>query len=92
MLEHRAIAAQGGSAVQALHIVHGLAAGLGHGGPLALFLAHFVDLVAQSGHPLVQRRLGRAFLAQQRRAHLCEQPGVAQGAAPDHDTVAAGLF
>ena len=36
VLEHRAVAAQGGSAVQALHIVHGLAAGLGHGGPLAL--------------------------------------------------------
>ena len=73
MFQHGAVAPQGGCTPQALHIVHGLAAGLGHGGPLALFLAHFVDLVAQSGHPLVQRRLSGGFLAQQGRADLLKQ-------------------
>ena len=92
MLEHRAVAAQGGGTAQALHVVHGLAAGLRHGKPLAFFLAHFVDLRAQGVHPLVQRRLGGGILTQQRRADLVKQPGVAQCSAADHHAVAAGFF
>ena len=90
VLQHRAVAPQGGGAAQALHIVHALAAGLRHGGPLALFLTHFVNLGAQGGHTLVQRRLRRAFLAQQRRTHLFKQPRVTQCAAANHNTVTAG--
>ena len=92
MLQHRAVAPQGGGPAQPLHIVHGLAAGLRHGGPLAFFLAHFIDLRAQGAHALVQRRLGRALLAQNRRADLLKQPWVAQRAAADHNAVTAGFL
>ena len=72
--------------------MHGLAAGLGHGKPFALVLAHFVNLRAQGVHPLVQRRLGGGGLPQKRRAHAVKQPRLAQGAAPDHHTVAPGAL
>ena len=43
--------------METLHIVHGLGAGLGHGGVFALLLHHLFHLTAESVHPGLQVRL-----------------------------------
>ena len=70
--------------------MHGLAAGLGHRGPLPFFFAHIVNLAAQRGHPLRKARHRRRGFAGERGVHPLEQPGIAKRAAADHDPVAAG--
>ena len=72
--------------------MHGLAAGLGHGGPLPFFLTHFVDLAAQRRHPLVEGGQRRLLLPQQGGAHPLKEPGIAQRPPSDHHPVAAGFF
>ena len=92
MLQHGTITAQGRGAFQTFHIVHGLAAGLGHSGPFAFFFAHFVDLGAQGAHPGVQAGFAGLRLASQYGVDALKQPGVAQRAAADHHARAAGLL
>ena len=86
-----AVAAQGGSALQPLHVVHSLGARLRHGHKLALLLHHLFHLTAQSVHPRLQVRLLGSGQTLQRGVHPLKQPRVAQCAPGDHHAVAVCL-
>ena len=86
-----AVAAQGGSALQPLHVVHGLGACLRHSHKLALLLYHLLHLTAQRVHPRLQVRLLGGGQTLQRGVHPLKQPRVAQCAPGDHHAVAVCL-
>ena len=87
-----AVTPQGGSALQPLHIVHGLGTGLRHGHKLALLLHHLFHLTAQGIHAGLQVG-GLGFRgALDGGIHPLKQPRVAQRSTGDHHAVAAGLL
>ena len=72
--------------------MHGLGAGLRHGGIFALLLHHLFHLTAESVHPGLQVRLLGSRQAFNGGVHPLEEPRVAQRSTGDHDAVAAGAL